>query len=245
MLITLNFFICFFLLEILDENDNSPKFERDNYLVSIPYDSSPGKSVIQVHAFDPDSLNNGDITYWIKNTHGMFEIDAKTGLVRIVSRLPNDRQNATYEMELFAQDHGISPNIGKASLVVKASNTINHSPKFDRFSYSVSVDENISGIPIIQVVASDSDPGKSGKVVYRIAKSTNPNAFHIDKHTGRITLQRPLDYESTKYHELVIEARDEAPEPQYVTSVVQVTVLDVVSIKKKKKKSLSSKIKLI
>lgn len=182
-----------------------------------------------MQAYDPDTTNNGDVTYWIKNTHGMFEIDAKTGLVRLVANLPSDKQNATYEMEVFAQDHGVTPNIGKAILVVKASNTQNHPPKFDRFSYSLTVDENISGIPLIQVLASDPDPGKAGKIIYRVVKSSHGSAFRIDKVSGRITLEAPLDFESAKYHEIVVEARDEAKEPQFATTVVQIIVNDVVS----------------
>ncbi len=186
--------------------------------------------MIQVQAFDADSANNGDVTYWIKNTHGMFEIDAKTGLVRLVSNLPADNQNATYEMEVFAQDHGVTPNIGKSILVVRASNTQNHPPKFDRFSYFVTVDENLTGIPLIQVLASDPDPGKAGKVIYRIVKASHTSAFRIDKTSGRITLEAPLDFETAKHHEIVVEARDEAKEPQFATSVVQIAVNDVVSV---------------
>ncbi|XP_054156169.1 protocadherin Fat 4-like isoform X2 [Oppia nitens] len=214
-------------VEIIDENDNPPRFEQDRYLISIPYDLHPGRTVIQVQATDPDSANNGDITYWIKNTHGMFEIDAKTGLVRLVANLPMDKPNATYEMEVFAQDHGVTPNIGKSILVVRASNTINHPPKFDRFSYSVNVDENVTGIPLIQVLALDPDPGKAGKVIYRIVKSSHPNAFRIDKTNGRITLESALDYESSKYHEIVVEARDETKESQSTTTVVQIHVNDI------------------
>jgi len=214
-------------VEILDENDNNPKFELDHYHVSIPYDSPPGRSVLQVQATDPDLANNGDVTYWIKNTHGMFEIDAKTGLVRLVSRLPNDRQNSTFEMELFAQDHGVTPNIGKAILVVKASNTQNHPPKFDNFSYLVAVNENLSGIPLLKVTATDPDPGKAGRVFYRIVKATKPNVFRIDRNSGRITLESPLDYEENKHLELTVEARDEAKDPQFSTAVVQIVVNDV------------------
>ena len=188
-----------------------------------------GRTVLQVQASDPDSANNGDVTYWIKNTHGMFEIDAKTGLVRLVANLPTDRQNATFEMEVFAQDHGVTPNIGKALLVVRASNTHNHPPKFDRFSYYVNVDENVTGIPLLQVLALDPDPGKAGKVIYRIVKSSHPNAFRIDQNTGRITLESALDYEISKHHEIIVEARDEAKEPQFTTTVVQVHVNDMVS----------------
>ncbi|MCP5843048.1 cadherin repeat domain-containing protein, partial [Klebsiella pneumoniae] len=85
------------------------------------------------------------------------------------------------EMELFAQDHGVTPNIGKAILVVKASNTQNHPPKFDNFSYLVAVNENLSGIPLLKVTATDPDPGKAGRVFYRIVKATKPNVFRIDR----------------------------------------------------------------
>lgn len=177
-----------------------------------------------MHATDPDSANNGEVTYWIKNTHGIFEIDAKTGLVRLVSALPANKQNATYEMEVFAQDHGVTANIGKALLVVRSSNTHNHPPKFDEFYYSVQVDENISGINLVRVQANDPDHGKSGKINYRIIKSTHPSAFRIDRTSGQIMLVAPLDYETSRYHEMVVEARDEAKDSQFVTTVVQVKV---------------------
>lgn len=215
------------IVEIMDENDNPPRFEQEKYIVSIPYDAQPGRSVIQVHASDPDLANNGDVTYWIKNTHGMFEIDAKTGLVRLVARLINNRHNGSYEMEVYAQDHGVTPNIGKAMLLVKASNTANHPPKFEQFSYLVAVDENVAGIPLLKVTASDPDPGKGGKVTYRIVKATKPNVFKIDKHSGRVILDQPLDYEETKHLEIMVEARDDAKEPQFSTAVIQVVVNDV------------------
>ena len=180
-----------------------------------------------MHATDPDSANNGEVTYWIKNTHGIFEIDSKTGLVRLVSALPVNKQNATYEMEVFAQDHGVTPNIGKALLVVRSSNNHNHPPKFDEFYYSVEVEENISGINLVRVQATDPDQGKAGKINYRLIKSTHPSAFRIDKTSGQILLVAPLDYETAKYHEIVVEARDEAKDSQFVTTVVQVKVRDV------------------
>nr|XP_046916120.1 protocadherin Fat 4-like isoform X2 [Dermatophagoides farinae] len=213
-------------IEVLDENDNQPMFEQQKYVVSIPYDSHPGQTVIQVHASDPDMANNGEVTYWIKNTHGMFEIDSKTGLVRLVSNFPNNKQNFTFEMDVFAQDHGITPNIGKAILVVRSSNTHNHPPKFDRFYYSVEVEENLSGIAIATVKAYDPDQGKAGKINYRIIKSTYPVAFRIDKDSGQIMLIAPLDYETARFHEINIEARDEAKDSQFITTVVQIKVID-------------------
>lgn len=165
-------------VEILDENDNKPSFDSDQYVVSIPYDSQPGRTVINVHASDPDAGANGNVQYWIKNTHGLFQIDAKTGQVRVVTRLPSQPQansnsnqsTTTFELRVFAQDQGTSPQIGEASLLIKLTNSENHPPKFDRFAYHATVDENISGMPLIQVQANDPDPGKAGKIVYRLLR---------------------------------------------------------------------------
>jgi hypothetical protein len=68
-------------VEVLDENDNKPVFDMDQYSISLPYDSQPGRSIISVHAQDMDAGANGQLQYWIKNTHGLFQIDAKTGQV--------------------------------------------------------------------------------------------------------------------------------------------------------------------
>lgn len=172
-------------VEILDENDNKPVFDTDQYAVSIPYDSQPGRSVISVHAADPDAGANGNVQYWIKNTHGLFQIDAKTGQVRVVTRLPSSpsasngkqtgadlaaNQSTTFELRVFAQDQGTSPQIGEATLIIRLTNSENHPPKFDRFAYHTSVEENISGVPLIQLQASDPDPGKAGKIVYRLVR---------------------------------------------------------------------------
>lgn len=166
-------------VEILDENDNRPIFDTDHYQVSIPYDSQPGRPVISVHAQDPDSGANGNVQYWIKNTHGLFQIDAKTGQVRVVTRLPSSPTNTnaananattTFELRVFAQDQGTSPQIGEATMHIRLTNSENHPPKFDKFAYQTSVDENISGMPLIQVQAQDPDPGKAGKIAYRLVR---------------------------------------------------------------------------
>lgn len=214
-------------INILDVNDEKPIFEQSKYQLTIPLNTQPGTELIQLVAHDADLANNADIQYWVKNTHGLFEIDPKTGLVRLVSNLPqNGNKNLTYEMEVFASDHGLVPNIGKSLLIIKASTNLkHHPPKFDKFSYTVQVEENLSNIVILQVHASNL--GTSSKIAYRIVKSSSPEHFVIDKYSGAIKLEKPLDYEQVKFHELTIEAKDEAgADSQFSTTVVQVKVID-------------------
>ena len=216
------------IVQVTDENDSPPVFEQSKYQLTLSLDTQPGTELIQLTATDADLANNADITYWIKNTHGLFEIDAKTGLVRLVSNLPQtsgNNKNLTYSMEVFAQDHGLIPNIGKALLIIKATSKTSHPPKFEKFSYSVDVDENLSNIVIVQVQAVSSMSGSS-KITYRIIKSTLPDHFTIDKHSGMIKLDKPLDYEQTKFLELTVEAKDEVVDSQFTTCVVQIRVRD-------------------
>lgn len=216
-------------VQILDENDCVPIFEQPKYQMTLSLDTQPGTELIQLQATDADLGNNADLTYWIKNTHGLFEIDAKTGLVRLVSNLPqtNGNKNLTYEMEVFSQDHGLIPNIGKALLIIKASNLKRHPPKFEKFSYSVDVDENLSNVVILQVQAFSSTGGSASKIIYRIIKSSLPDYFTIDKYSGMIKLEKPLDYEQIKFLELTVEAKEEGSDAQFTTVVVQVRVIDL------------------
>lgn len=110
--------------------------------------------------------SNGEVTYWIKNSHGHFEIDSQSGHIRLTNPLPPQTQkNMTYEMEIFARDHGAASNIGKAILVVRVSNTRNHPPKFEKFGYRVAVDENSANVDLVNVHAYDPDSGPAGRFV--------------------------------------------------------------------------------
>ncbi|XP_023209390.1 protocadherin Fat 4-like, partial [Centruroides sculpturatus] len=216
------------IVQVEDENDNPPKFERDRYVVSIPPHSTAGRIIVQVQAIDPDLASNGEITYWIKNTHGLFEVDSQTGVVRLMTSLPKiSQRNTTYEMEVFARDHGATSNIGKTMVIVRVSTMRNNPPKFEKLGYSVSVDENRANVPLLNVHAFDPDDGKAGKLKYRIVRSTVPNAFRIEEDTGKIILVSALDYETTKHLELTVEAQDESKEPQFATTTIQVTVNDM------------------
>lgn len=67
-----------------------------------------------------------------------------------------------------------------------------------------------------QVFATDEDEGDNGLVLYEINRrqSDTDRYFVMDVKSGVITLNRPLDYELKKVHELVVQARDNASHPE-------------------------------
>lgn len=55
--------VAYVKVELVDINDNRPAFYPVNYAVSLSTQSAPGTSVVRVTAYDPDSGENGRITY--------------------------------------------------------------------------------------------------------------------------------------------------------------------------------------
>lgn len=69
-----------------------------------------------------------------------------------------------------------------------------------------------------QVFATDEDEGDNGLVLYEInRRQSDPERYFVmDVKSGVITLNRPLDYELKRVHELVVQARDNASHPEVI-----------------------------
>lgn len=53
-------------VNLLDANDNAPKFEKPSYYVSVPENFPPNSLIYEVSANDPDSGLFGTVTYYLK-----------------------------------------------------------------------------------------------------------------------------------------------------------------------------------
>jgi hypothetical protein len=67
-------------IEVLDTNDNSPKFTKDNYTRSISETSSVGSFVEEVQAIDADIGMNAKVVYSLLNGTEYFKIENETGM---------------------------------------------------------------------------------------------------------------------------------------------------------------------
>lgn len=72
---------------MVDKNDNPPKFELDEYRVSLPENATAGTKVVQVKATDIDSGIGGKIRYTqiLGYLNTSLNLDATSGLVTIAS----------------------------------------------------------------------------------------------------------------------------------------------------------------
>lgn len=77
----------------------------------------------------------------------------------------------------------------------------------------------------LQVFAADEDEGDNGLVLYEInRRQSDPDRyFVIDLKTGVITLNKPLDFELKRVHELVVQAKDNASHPEVIAFKLFIT----------------------
>lgn len=96
--------------------------------------------------------------------------------------------------------------------------------------YFATVPENASiGTSVLQVFATDIDEGPNGQVTYSINRrqSDKDSVFRIDRNTGIIYVNGPLDFETKEVYELVVVARDSGIQALETTVFVTIRVLDL------------------
>jgi hypothetical protein len=100
--------ICSFQVELLDENDNPPVFERTQYETTVRQDRKKGP-VIAVIATDADAGRNAEIEYSLdpndQLSQKLFGIDKDTGWIYLKDSLPASPRQ--FDMVAVASDKGI------------------------------------------------------------------------------------------------------------------------------------------
>lgn len=77
---------CTVTINVVDANNNSPKFEQHEYLSPVPEDANPGQQLLQVVAEDKFDVGvNAEVEYQIVggNSSGQFGIDPTTGWISL------------------------------------------------------------------------------------------------------------------------------------------------------------------
>ncbi|KAM3875515.1 LOW QUALITY PROTEIN: protocadherin-16-like [Diretmus argenteus] len=191
-----------FTIQVIDVNDNPPKFDQPVYRQVIPEVVFPGSFVLQVTARDKDQGPNGDISYSILQDQGAhsnwFSIDAVTGIITTLSQLDYEK-NPKPSVTVVATDGGKPPLTSTAVVNIVLQDINDNEPIFERNFYNVSVKENTApGTCILEVTATDADGGSFGSISYSLGSGINsaaPSQFTIGKETGQICTSFALDRE--------------------------------------------------
>jgi len=238
------------VIEVLDVNDNPPKFGPSHHsLLTISESASIGSTFLLPSATDPDSPRNGVRRYELhpartkKNANG--DID-KFGLrvtpkldgfldVRLLLRQKLDRETVDeYQLTLVVYDGGEPSLSDSINVTIRVLDANDNEPMFGMSVYEVRVPENTApGTRILTVSATDADITGNAQLTYGLSArgcTSCGNTFVVDNKTGHVYITDQLDREMHAEYQLIVTAEDAplgAPEVHTVDVTVHVTVDDI------------------
>ena len=226
------------IIRVKDENDHAPQFPSQYMSVEFP-ENTPGdvKRTLQP-ARDKDLGIYNTQRYRISsgNVNNAFRLSShreRDGVLYLDLQVNGflDRETIPfYNLFIDAFDGGVPPLKGSMTVNVTIQDVNDNQPIFNQSRYFASVPENATvGTSVLQVCATDTDAGPNGQIFYSINRrqTDRDSIFVIDKDTGVISVNRPLDFESKEVHELVVVAKDNGVQPLETTVFVSISVIDV------------------
>ncbi|XP_074114366.1 cadherin 87A [Cotesia typhae] len=203
-------------VNVINVNDQDPKFEKESYQVSVKENSPPGTHVTVVKAVDADEGVFGKVSYSLIGEHASdFNIGHDTGEITVGSATVLDREE-TSEMTITVMANDGAPLNSRRStttqVVISLEDVNDNKPIFTQHSYRASVAENLPVNPpatILQVHAEDPDEGLNGDVWYKIVSGNENGSFSLNPETGFLYPAVMLVGRAGSYR-IEVEARDGA-----------------------------------
>ncbi|XP_012931148.1 protocadherin gamma-A5 isoform X11 [Heterocephalus glaber] len=220
-------------VEIIDINDNSPRFRDEELKVKINENAAVGTRLVLPFARDADVGVNSLQSYQLSlNLH--FSLDVKSGsdgqkYPELVLERPLDREKeAAHDLLLTAVDGGNPILSSTTHIRVTVLDANDNAPLFTQSEYRVSVPEDIPvGTGLLTLTATDADEGINGKVTYffRNEEDKISKTFQLDSNLGEISTVQLLDYEGSRFYLMEVVAQDGGA--LLASAKVLVTVQDV------------------
>lgn len=218
----------YFVVKVLDENDQTPKFSQRVYQATLLENNSPGAFITQLNVTDNDIGINAEFFYQVVGSHEQtFSVD-KTG--RMTANIPLDREEAgKIVVTIRATDKAVSPLSSSATVEITLLDVNDERPEFSQPIYTLEVEEeNPPGKYVGIVSAADKDLGANGSIYYILHPSSQKEGmFSVSFEGGVIKTNAVLDRENRNVYQLMVLAIDKGNPPLTGSTVVVINVADI------------------
>ncbi|XP_032952767.1 protocadherin beta-16 isoform X1 [Rhinolophus ferrumequinum] len=196
-------------IEVVDINDNAPKFGQPLYEVHIAENSPIGSLVVTVSASDLDSGVNGKILYSFfqpsEDISKTLEVNPMTGEIRLKKQVDFETLRS-YEVDIKATDGGGLS--GKCTLLLQVVDVNDNSPKVTVSALTGPIPENLPEIVVAVFSVSDPDSGDNGKTISFIPDDLPFLLKPSVKNFYTLVTKRALDREERPHYNITITATD-------------------------------------
>lgn len=183
-------------IHILDENDNVPKFVHSFYHLKFNENNQENKFLTQIEAFDPDSGENGRLTYEIltNETSFPFYIEENTGMLYCSKSLDREKRDR-YDFNILARDHGLPKSLSsQIHIRVDINDSNDNKPKFEKDKYEFSIEETTEILKSIGFIRAY-DLDLNSKLTYFIENQKQNNYPFSINQNGELIIKNPIDRE--------------------------------------------------
>ncbi|XP_064528396.1 protocadherin gamma-A10-like [Pseudopipra pipra] len=203
------------MITVTDINDNAPELTVSSAVSEISEDAPPGTVVAVVHVQDRDSGTNGEVRCSLDGSVPFRLEKSYKDYYRVVTVRELDReQESEYNVTVRAADGGRPSLQSSRVLCVRVLDVNDNAPVFLQERYSARLPENnVAGLLVLRVRATDSDWGENARVRYRLGEggvrgSPLSSYVSVQAETGALYALRSFDYEEVREVGLWVWAED-------------------------------------
>lgn len=218
------------VITVLDTSNTPPHFSTPASAFPIAETLSSNILVSSFQATDSNHGIYGQIRYCIAagNVFDNFLVGPDGELeLSPQKRLDFETQPHTLNLMIVAYDPSPNPVTATASVTLTITDKNDEAPTFLTPIFQAAVKEGTSSnVPVLKVIAFDSDMGTNGDIQYTISPTNS--RFAIDSSTGQITTKNiPIDLRSSEsFIALTVLATDQGVPPMSSNATVNITILD-------------------
>uniref|UniRef100_A0AAZ1XWY8 Cadherin domain-containing protein n=1 Tax=Oreochromis aureus TaxID=47969 RepID=A0AAZ1XWY8_OREAU len=219
-------------ITVLDNNDNFPVFEKNNYKVSLQENTAKNTFVVKIAATDADEGPNGEVEFSFgsrtpDSVLSVFEINPLTGEIHLKGDLDYEKASS-YKIEITARDKGVPEMESHCRLQIDIVDVNDNTPEIVLTSEPQPVREDAaSGTVVALLNARDADSGNNSKVTLRVPKGSPFTLKPSFSNNYALVTSGPLDRESFPEYNVEITATDSGTPPLSSKKIIPVIITDV------------------
>jgi hypothetical protein len=197
-------------VRVLDQQERQPRFEQTEYNITLAENMDFTRKPVVARVSARDSDNGTELLYALSgslNDMNTFEIDAYTGIIRLVAKLNSELRRA-YRLSVSARELITQPpRSGYATLVVNVDEANRSPPMFVAPFYEFILYENSPTGYLVGRVRVRSNRERQS-IVYVIDTTLNQQRlpFIVEPSNGSIYTSEKLDRSNRGYYEFYVTA---------------------------------------
>ncbi|XP_053314421.1 protocadherin-23 [Spea bombifrons] len=225
------------IVNVLDENDNSPGFNEDIHFFTVEESPVPQGVIGRISGIDKDIGKNGQLSYFLLSEGNHFQISATTG--EIINCAALDREQHTqHKLNVLVTDHGTPRRNATTTVYITVRDLNDNKPYFPQLTAGkqlrIKVVEGQPGqILVAALYAKDPDLGKNGSVVYSLSADDTFGHFIINSSNGEIRTTQALSIKVKSHYRLIVTASDQGTPALQEYAVLNIEVIPVVKERSK------------